>query len=158
MLVGNFIDDSYKIKQDWFSFGERTQLSSWVHYPKETGQVAGTKIFEELRKSKKKKKKNIIMRRIQSAALLWSSEFFLHYYKTLIHIFMQIFKKIFMFFILYLDLERNKKWKIIQSTSSFLSTYLFTTYTTLLIYVLIYSPIVFRYLSHKFFARRLIYY
>jgi len=57
MLVGSFIDDSYKIKQDWFSFGERTQLSSWVHYPKETGQVAGTKIFEELRKSKKKKKK-----------------------------------------------------------------------------------------------------
>ena len=59
MLVGSLIDASYQIKQEWFSFGERTQLGSWVHYPKETGlQVAGTKIFEELRKSKKKKKYN----------------------------------------------------------------------------------------------------
>ena len=54
MLVGSFIAASYQIKQEWFSFGERTQLGSWVHYP----QVAGTKIFEELRKSKKKKKYN----------------------------------------------------------------------------------------------------
>ena len=125
MLVGNFIDDSYKIKQECFSFGERNPTKSLGALSKRDWTSSLHQNFWRIKKVKEEEK-NIIMRRIQSAALLWSSEVFLHYYKTLIHIFMQIFEKIFMFFILYLDLERNKKWKIIQSTSSFLSTYLFT--------------------------------
>ena len=149
MLVGSLIDASYQIKQEWFSFGERTQLGSWVHYPKETGlQVAGTKIFEELRKSKKKKKYNNEKNPISSTFVIIRS-FFTLLQNTHPYIHADFWKNIYVFYII------PRSWKKQKMKNH---TIYIKFFEYLLIYNLIYSPIVFRYLSRKFFARRLIYY